>query len=144
MSNAPMRCLIADDEPFYHDWLVDYLDSINISVDFAVNIAKAIELVTNNKYRFIIADLSIPLSDKFLGDFIATDPAIREYPGLYIADLARQSGYRGKQVIVYSVHISETVKQYVDRLYCTYIPKGRPGLLKAEIQEIISFDPTAQ
>lgn len=140
----PMRALIADDEPFYHEWLLDYLSNKNIDVDVAVNIETAIENISKCKYRFIVVDLSIPLNDTFLGTIRAFDPAIVEYPGLFIADYARNNGYRNRQVIVYSVHISEVIQDYVDRLYCTYIPKGRPGLLKTEIEAVLSFDPTQE
>ena len=140
-ASEELRVLIADDEPFYHDWLVDYLSAKNITVDFAINIETAIEKLLAFRYRFIIVDLSIPLSDKFVGDIKAADPALLEFPGLYIADFARNNGYRGRQVIVYSVHISEVIQAYVGKLYCTYIAKGRPGLLKAEIEDVLNYDP---
>ncbi len=137
------RVLIADDEPFYHEWLVDYLKGKGIDVDVAVNIESAVDMLSSVKYRFLVVDLSIPLNDTFLGKVKAFDAAIEEYPGLFIADFARNNGYRTRQVIVYSVHVSEVIQSYVRRLYCTYIPKGRPGLLKAEIEEVLSFDPSS-
>jgi CheY-like chemotaxis protein len=139
-----LKALIADDEPFYQEWLVDYLKTRHVEVDFAVNIESAIEQLTAHEYRFIIVDLSIPLNDKYLGTLRAFDSAIEEYPGLFIAHFARNNGYRTRQVIVYSVHVSEIIQAYVNKLYCRYIPKGRPGLLKAEIEEILSFDPTEE
>jgi hypothetical protein len=141
------RALIADDEPFYHEWLIDYLETKNIEVDFSINISSAIDNIIKHaeeRYRFIIVDLSIPIDSEFTGDIAASEPAFVEYPGLYIADFARNNGYRGKQVIVYSVHISETIEQYVSRLYCTYLPKGRPGHLKEEISSVLSYDPHAK
>ena len=139
--SAKVRVLIADDEPFYHEWLVDFLEKKDVDVDFAVNIEEAVEKLTSHNYRFIIVDLSIPLNDTFTGTLTATESVFLEYPGLYIADVARNNGYRTRQVIVYSVHISESIQEYVDRLYCTYIPKGRPASLKEEIEEVLSYSP---
>ena len=56
-----MKVLLADDEPFYLDWLVDYLESKSVEVEIATTVDDAIIKVANNSYRFIVVDLNIPV-----------------------------------------------------------------------------------
>jgi hypothetical protein len=60
--------------------LVSSLTGKEIAVEFAQNIETAIGKLTSANYRFIAADLAIPLNDKFLGTKRAFDPAIEENP----------------------------------------------------------------
>ena len=59
----------------------------------------------------------------------ARGPVLSEFPGLFIADFARNRGHRTRQVIVYSVHIVEAVAEECRKLYCTYVPKADLGSL---------------
>jgi hypothetical protein len=45
-------------------------------------------------------------------------------------------------VIVYSVHEVEAVSEECRRLYCDYIPKGRPSIFRQQIMDVLSNDPT--
>jgi hypothetical protein len=44
--------------------------------------------------------------------------------------------------VIYSVHKDAAVADEAAKLGCTYILKGRPKEIKAEIEEIVSYDPT--
>ena len=66
----------------------------------------------------------------------------QKYPGLQVAWHARNAGYRGRQVIIYTVHREPEVEHEARIMDCTYILKGRPKDLKEEIMAVISFDPT--
>ena len=74
----------------------------------------------------------------------ATDPVYEKYPGLTVADYARQRGHLGRQVIVYSVHDDDAVRAEVVRLGSTYLMKGRPRQFKRELEDVLSYDPLAQ
>ena len=137
-----MKALIADDEPFYLEWLDDFLTSKGIESVFVTNIEDAIEELSKENFRFMVVDLNIPVSAAFEGEVKVSTDILKTYPGLYLADYARNNGYRTRQVIVYSVHVNESIKEYVSKLYCTFIPKGRPSLLKDEIVEVLDYDPT--
>jgi len=134
--------LLADDEPFYLEWLSDYLESKNVEVEYATTVDDAIKKMSETQYRFLIVDLNIPVisePSKFSKDQIAT---YKSYPGLYIANTARNLGYRTRQVIVYSVFASREIEEAVGRLYCTYLTKGHPQDLKREVDEVLNYDPT--
>jgi hypothetical protein len=53
---------------------------------------------------------------------------------------ARATGHNTFQVIVYSVHDSDEVQTYADRVRCRYILKGRPKELKAHIEGTLNAD----
>jgi CheY-like chemotaxis protein len=137
-----LKALIADDEPHYLDWIEDYLEPKGISVDFVTTIEAAVEALSEFSYRFILIDLNIPLSSDFVGVASATEPWFQRFPGLYIAYIARNSGYRSRQVIIYSVHLEEAVREYVESIRCEHIPKGWPQDLKREIDHLLEFDPS--
>ena len=142
MSTSP-RVLLADDEPFYLEWLADYLESKGIAVEYATTVNEALEKIQRTQYRFLVVDLNIPLQGEPVTPPSNQPETYRAYPGLHIANSARNSGYRTKQVIVYSVFASKEIEEAVGRLYCTYITKGHPIDLKREVDEVLSYDPTA-
>lgn len=139
-----MKALIADDEPFYLEWLDDFLRTKGVESVFVTNIEDAVEALSNEDFRFIVVDLNIPVSAAFEGEVRVSTDLLKTYPGLFLADYARNNGYRTRQVIVYSVHVNEAIKEYVSKLYCTFIPKGRPVLLKDEIVGVLGYDPTEE
>lgn len=137
-----MKVLIADDEPHFLEWIEDYLEPKSIDVDYAVTVEEAVDKLTKNIYRFILVDLNIPLTDAFSGDIASSEAWFQKFPGLYTAYMARNNGYRSKQVIIYSVHLEESVSAYIDQIRATHIPKGWPQDLKSEIERILSYDPS--
>ena len=138
-----MKVLIADDEPHYLDWIEDYLATKGVETDYATTVEAAVEKLTTFPYRFVLVDLNIPLSGDFTGEIATSEPFFRQFPGLYIAYVARNSEYRSRQVIVYSVHLEEVVRDYVDRIRCQHIPKGWARDLMRENDAILEFDPGA-
>lgn len=44
--------------------------------------------------------------------------------------------------MIYSVHKDASVAEEASKLGCTYILKGRPKEIKAEIEAVVSYDPT--
>jgi len=145
MSNPRRKAttiLLADDEPYNLEWLVDYIESKKYQVDFVYSVDQAFSALEESLYRVVVADLSIPAIDAqaFL---VGRDPLIQRYPGLAIAEHARNRGHTDRQVIVYSVHDDPAVESYANRLRCTYLLKGRPRRFKDELDVVLSYDPLA-
>src|SRR5690625_3620153 len=101
--------LIMDDEPHLLDWLVEYLESKKYDVHQVTNVQDAISKLDVNKYRMVVLDLNVPASPEYLEKLKSKGELYVEYRGLYVAEVARTKGHRGRQVVVYSVHDSESV-----------------------------------
>jgi len=135
--------LLMDDEPQYLDWLVDYLKAKGYSVAHATTVDAAVGLLKKSKYRLVVCDLSVPVSEQ-LGKTITSELALYgKYPGAYVAYLARNLGQRSRQVVVYSVHDRAEIQELATRIGVQYITKGRPRQFKDEIDHVLSYDPTA-
>jgi CheY-like chemotaxis protein len=146
MKDLPRRertILIADDEPYNLQWVLEYLESLKYETVLADNVDKAIQCLQESRFRAVIADLSIPLlPPKSL--LSGKDPLFQRYPGLLVAEYARNHNHTGKQVVVYSVHDDAQVREWSGRFGVTYLLKGRPRLFKEEIRDVLSFDPLAK
>jgi len=134
--------LVLDDEPMFLDWLEDYLTSKGFKTKFVTNVSDALAEVTANRYRALVVDLNVPVTAELMKTLDEKGPVYKEYRGLIVADKARNSGYRDKQVIIYSVHGSQSVKEIADKLRISYITKGRPHIFKEEIEDILKYDPS--
>lgn len=135
--------LIADDELFNLQFVVDFLEAKSYLVEVAVNVDAAIAMLQKARYRMVLADLSIPLLPPH-ALLAGREPLFHKYPGLLIADYARNHNHTGRQVVIYSVHEDAQVRDF-SKLYGTgYILKGRPRILKDEILDILSYDPLAK
>lgn len=145
LSSRPRRAktiLLADDEPYNLEWLVDYIESLGLKTHVCKNVDEAVQSIERETFRAVIADLGIPALD--VATYITSqDPVIQRYPGLLIADRARNLGHTDRQVIVYSVYDDAAVSDAAKKLRCTYILKGRPRRFKEEITEILQYDPLA-
>lgn len=136
--------VILDDEVYNITWMMDYLYSKGMSVAPASTANEAMDLINSEIYRAAIIDLNVPILPPL--DVAAAnlgDVYIR-YPGLFVARAARNRGYRDRQVVLYSVHRDASVSEEARKLGCTYILKGRPKEIKVEIDNVVSFDPTAE
>jgi CheY-like chemotaxis protein len=132
--------LIADDEPYNLQWLIDYIEAIKYKVVVADTVDAALAELQRAQFRAVIADLSIPvLAQEVI--FRGREPLFQSYPGLAIAESARSSGHLDRQVIVYSVYDDPLVRAYTAKIGCTYLRKGRPRQLKEEIDAVLSYDP---
>lgn len=134
--------LVMDDEPQYLDWLFEYLISKGYDFISVTNLADAITALQNGKYRAILADLSVPVTDDLNATLSKQGENYVKYPGLYLAHHARNRGYRGRQVVVYSVHDTPSVREVTNIIGVCYITKGRPRMLKTELDNIFNYDPT--
>jgi CheY-like chemotaxis protein len=134
--------VLLDDELYNMTWMIDYLYSLNYLVNPATNANEALDLVQEKNFRAIILDLNVPILPPLEEAARAFGAVYVKYPGLFVARQARQQGYRGRQVILYSVHRDEEVTEEVRKLGCTYILKGRPKMIKDEIKAVLSYDPT--
>jgi CheY-like chemotaxis protein len=143
LSRKEDTILLADDEPYNLQFIVDFLASLNYETVIADNVDKAILRMQEHRFRAVIADLSIPLlpPQSLLKD---RDPLFQKYPGLLVADYARNHNHTGRQVIVYSVHDDAQVRELAGKLGLTYLLKGRPRIMKQEIKEVLSYDPLAK
>ncbi len=132
--------LLADDEPYNLQFIIDFLESLNYHTTVADNVDSAMQRLNEHMFRAVIVDLSIPLlpPQSLLRE---RDLIFQKYPGLLVADYARNHGHTGRQVIVYSVHDDVNVGQLAAKLGFTYLLKGRARLLKEEIKDVLSFDP---
>ena len=90
----------------------------------------------------MVIDLNVPIRSPLDRDAEEMGDIFRRYPGLFVASMARNFGYRGKQVVIYSVHREEAVEVESTKLGCTYIRKGRPREMKEELLDVLSYDPT--
>jgi CheY-like chemotaxis protein len=135
---------ILDDEPYYLDWLVDFIRSEGYKCELVATLGKALAVLRKERFRMVIADLNVPAEDSVLPALDERGPLYRQFPGLYAAYVARNyTNHTGRQVIVYSVHDNEAVRNETRRLQCTYILKGRPRSFKQEICDVLSYDPLA-
>jgi CheY-like chemotaxis protein len=136
----PSRILLADDEPEHLDWLVDYLAAKGFKTTIVTNIKESVGAFEACAYRAYIVDLNIPF-----GGWVPSIPepsgTYSEYHGLYALKLIRSQGVPGDRVIAYSAHYNEQIVSEIKRLYCKYVVKNRPPVLKAEIDPILKRDP---
>lgn len=134
--------VVVDDEPHNVLWMSDYLDSKGYTFILATNLNEAVAEIDKEIYRALVIDLNIPVLEPLDTPVSALGAVYVKYPGLFAARQARNRGYRGKQVVIYSVHKDAEVAEEAARLGCTYILKGRPREVKAELDDIVGFDPT--
>ena len=134
--------LILDDEIYNAAWLIDFIQSLGYEPVIASTANEAYDLVTTNIFRAAIIDLNVPILSPLDTSAQSRGSVYMRYPGLFVAWSARQAGYRGRQVLVYSVHRDDEVTEENRRIGCTYILKGRPKELKEEIESVLSRDPT--
>lgn len=133
--------LVMDDEPHLLDWLVEYLESKQHSVHQVTNVQDAISKLDINRYRMVVLDLNVPASAEYLERIKSKGELYLEYRGLYVAEVARTKGHRGRQVVVYSVHDSESVTLACEKIGVSYLVKGRPRQFKRELDDILSYEP---
>lgn len=134
--------LIIDDEPFNTEWLTDYFNARKFKVVHAEDLQSALEALENTRYRYVVVDLSIPVSPALAQPLASLGTEFFRYPGLMAARRARTTGHNSFQVIVYSVHDSNDVDSYTGLIDCRYILKGRPRELKEHVESTIHRKPT--
>lgn len=134
--------VLMDDELYSIRWLIDYLEGRGFDVLPARTANEALELLREEIYRCAIIDLNVPLFEPLVDESRSLGEVYGRFPGLFVAREARNLGYRDRQVIIYSVHRDPMVSAEAKKLSCTYILKGRPKMMKTEIDEVLSFDPT--
>jgi CheY-like chemotaxis protein len=144
MKTPPMdkeSILLVDDEPLYMSWAAEYLQSKGYKIRTATSLSTALPILEASRFRVVIIDLSIPASEEWAAPLASKGPAYTLYPGLLLADAARNLGHRGRQVILYSAHDDPAVAGERDKLQCTYLLKGSPRRFKEELDEVLSYDP---
>lgn len=134
--------IIVDDEPYNMIWMKEFLEAKGLRVLTATNVNEGIEIISKEIYRLLVIDLSIPVLPPFEALLGERGGTYAQFPGLFVAEKARNLGYRGKQVVIYSVHNVGEVDQEAKKLGCTYILKGRPKMIKQELEDVLGYDPT--
>ena len=142
-TTRPDTVLLFDDEPHNLQYVIDYIEFKSLKCLVAQTADDAVALLEAEIYRSIIVDLNIPMTPRLAANVANFGNVYLQYPGLYVANFARNKGYRGKQVLVYSVHKDEAVVPEARKLGFAYLIKGRPLEIKAELDDVLSFDPTA-
>lgn len=143
MTSSADHVLVLDDEPELLEWLAEYLEVKKLQVEFARNVLEGLAALESRAFRFLVIDLNVPASGQYRSALADKGEVFSKYPGLYVAQAARNKGYRDRQVIVYSVHDLDEVRIITDRIRVTYATKGRPRAFKAEIDNVLSYDPSA-
>ncbi len=134
--------LVIDDEPFNTEWLTEYFKARGFNVVEAVDLETALAALEKTRYRYVVIDLSIPVSPTLAQPLASLGTEFFRYPGLMVARRARTTGHNTFQVIVYSVHESADVDAYAELIVCRYILKGRPSELKSHIESTMHRKPT--
>lgn len=142
VTTRPSTTLLFDDEPHNLQYIVDYLSFKGLECIIALNADDASELLQKEIYRAVIIDLNIPISVRLAKSAGQLGEIYLKYPGLYIAHVARNKGYRDRQVVVYSVHKEEAIVAEARKLGFSYLIKGRPLEIKSELDDVLAFDPT--
>lgn len=140
----PKEIVLLDDE--FHNvlWIADYFEAKGFLVHSAGNVNEALAMIEGKIFRALIVDLNVPVLEPLEELVNKQGPEYQTFPGLYFAERARNLGYRGRQVVLYSVHRDPGVSEIAKRLGISYIMKGRPHEIKDELEGIISYDPTVQ
>lgn len=126
--------LLADDEPEYLDWLIDFLKSIGLKVTVAVNVEQAMAACEKKWYRIYIIDLNIPL-----GRWPQpTNATFAHYCGFSIIQAIRSQGNDGRRVIAYSAHTNPEINAEMKRLYTDFIEKDHAIQLKDRLRELLT------
>jgi CheY-like chemotaxis protein len=135
--------LIADAEPYNLRFILDFLESLKYKLVVAESANDALLRLQECRFRAVLADLSVPLLPP-LSLLPGREPLFRKWPGLLVADSARNHDYTGKQVVVYSIYDDAQVSELANRLGIAYVLKGRPRLLKQEVQAALSANGLAK
>ncbi|MNE26977.1 hypothetical protein D3C76_140350 [compost metagenome] len=136
MNRITDTVLVLDDEPLFLDWLEDFIESRGFKTKFVTNLPDAHIEISNNNYVALLVDLNVPSSADIDKKIEAKDPLYKEFRGLFLASEARNKGYPGSNLIIYSVHADERLAPICQRLGIDHIAKGRPHLLKAKLETI--------
>lgn len=142
-TTAPDTVLILDDELYNLTWMIEFLQQRALKTLTFRDANSIAEQLRKQIYRCLILDLNVPVNPPLDARAESRGHIFRQYPGLYVAWYARNMGYRGRQVLVYSVHKDEGVEVETQKLGCTYIRKGRPREMKLELDQVLSYDPTS-
>ena len=141
MRRTPLKSdtiLVADDEPYNLQWIIDWIESLKYKTVVAENVDAAIHQLEAARFRTVIADLSIPLLPPQLL-LEGKNALYKTYPGLVVADYARNYDHTARQVVVYSVHDDPLIRTLSEKLGFTYLLKGRPRILKQELHAILQY-----
>ncbi len=125
--------LLIDDEPEYLGWVIEYIESLGLRSEVAVNLKEALANLERKGYRLVLLDLNIPAAG--VAPTLARTPVAQKYPGIVVAQFCRNRSYDGGQVVAYSVHDDDAADAELTKLGCRYLLKGRPAELKRLIKE---------
>ena len=131
---------IADDEPIYLGFLIDYLTSQNYQIKLTETADDAISVAAVNDYRAYVVDLNIPASNALKATANKKDLE-ESFPGISIARAILTSGVSPRKVLIYSVHLTDALHAEIGRLGVEYVQKGRPRNIKDALNRILSYDP---
>jgi CheY-like chemotaxis protein len=123
---SKLRVMIVDDEPYYLDWLIEFFEAHGYEVITAVNVTEACHFAKVEIFKMVIVDLNVPAGSEMKQAIAESEPVIRQYPGLYVAQYARDIGHWDDQVIIYSVHMGEAITERSKQLYCYIFAQGPP------------------
>lgn len=133
-----------DDEPEYLDWLEDYLlAKHNLKVDVALDVGSALEHFRAADYRIYLIDLNVPFGNWSPGG-TKLNSIYHEYKGLNAIREIRTKFTSGARVVAYSAHENAELKSTLsERLFATYVLKGRAADIKSTISQVLRHDPKA-
>lgn len=133
------RVLVIDDEPWELEWLLEFLTVEGHVPEAVASIEDALPKVMERPlvYDLITVDLSMPLPRSQQAQASSQGALYEQFPGLFVALMARNSGYTRGEIIAYSVHDKPEIEAEASRIGVRYCVKGRPRELKAQIKKFM-------
>lgn len=134
------RVLLIDDQPPAVAWLKEYLESNGALVTMEASFAKALDALRGGIKLFdlVTVDLMMPTNGVPSSFFSEKSPLYTQFPGLLLAINARNSGYGGNDVLLYSVQDTDEIEKEAIRIGVSYCIKGRPRELKERIKRLLA------
>ena len=76
-------------------WMIEYFEGMGLKTRTFVNANSIAAAIEDEIYRCLVLDLNVPVLSPLDVDAERRGEIFRRYPGLFVAWLARNYGYRG-------------------------------------------------
>ena len=132
------RALLVDDDLEDLAFLMDFLEYKDCQCIGVNSLAAAMDKIGNEKFDLYIIDLQIPAEDNV--KYLLKDGIHCDYPGLGLAQYLRSHSINGIKIVANPAHDRKEVSEYITRIGCRYVLKGRPDILKSVIKACLKLD----
>lgn len=131
------KILLVDDEPEYLGWVADFLENNKFEVEYAGSVEEAKNIIKKDRYKLIIIDMNIPFESTQLESL--KYPIQQKYGGAQVVQFASDVGYKGIQLIAFTVHDDDDLEKFLERYNSRYVLKGRPDVFKSVVRKHLSL-----